>query len=622
MGLASHDGPPSATPTWCGALREAGAIVIGKTNVPELTMFPFTESLAFGATRNPWSLEHTPGGLERRVGRRGGRGLGGRRRWAPTVAARSASRRRSAGCSGSSRSATASRWGPSARRWHGLGVDGPLARRVADAALFLDAAAGGGALRRGRRARARPAAGGGLDRPAAGRSGAGWAASSAARCEATAELLRSLGHEVAEREIDYGPTAWLNLVARYLRGIHDDAEGVEHPERLEPRTHAMARLGALVPASAGRAGAERRGGRRRAHQRDLRPRRRRAHARRRPGRRSASASCTAAARCGRSTRSSRGSRGTGCSTSPASPRRPYRPGSTPPACRSRVQLVGRPGDEATLLSLAAQIEEARPWADRRPAAMSTDDLLDVAVAAARASAAVLLEYYARGVREVGDEEDAHRPGLRGGPRGRARDPRGARRAPARRRRRWGRRATTSRARPGLRWVVDPLDGTINYLFGIPQWSVSVACEGHVGVILDPLRDELFTVRVGEEALLDGEPLRRSQRDDLATAMVATGFGYDTHVRAAQAAVVARLLPQVRDIRRLGSAALDLAWMAAGRYDAYYEYGLNAWDGAAGEMLCSAVGLETRHLDPLPGTGAGLLVATPGIVDALEAIVTG
>ena len=76
---------------------------------------------------------------------------------------------------------------------------------------------------------------------------------------------------------------------------------------------------------------------------------------------------------------------------------------------------------------------------------------------------------------------------------------------------------------------------------------------------------------------------------------------------------------MRDIRRLGSAALDLAWLAAGRYDAYYEYGLNAWDWAAGEMLCGAVGLETRHLAALPGTGAGLLVAAPAIVDALEAI---
>ena len=153
--------------------------------------------------------------------------------------------------------------------------------------------------------------------------------------------------------------------------------------------------------------------------------------------------------------------------------------------------------------------------------------------------------------------------------------------------------------------------------------MSVACEGQVGVILDPLRDELFTVRVGEEALLDGEPLRGSRATTSATAMVATGFGYDTDVRAAQAAVVARLLPQVRDIRRLGSAALDLAWLAAGRYDAYYEYGLNAWDWAAGEMLCSAVGPR----DPPPrcrcrARAPGSSSPPPAIVDALEAIVTG
>ena len=164
---------------------------------------------------------------------------------------------------------------------------------------------------------------------------------------------------------------------------------------------------------------------------------------------------------------------------------------------------------------------------------------------------------------------------------------------------------------GLRWVVDPLDGTINYLFGIPQWCVSVACEGQVGVILDPLRDELFTVRVGEQALLDGEPLRGSRATTSPRRWSRPASAMTPDVRAAQAAVVARLLPQVRDIRRLGSAALDLAWLAAGRYDAYYEYGLNAWDWAAGEMLCSAAGLETRHLDPLPGTGAGLLVAAPG-----------
>jgi myo-inositol-1(or 4)-monophosphatase len=250
----------------------------------------------------------------------------------------------------------------------------------------------------------------------------------------------------------------------------------------------------------------------------------------------------------------------------------------------------------------------------------SEDLLGVAVDAARAAGAILLDHYERGVREVAtkstptdlvseadlEAERAIRDLLV------ERRPGDAI---------LGEEGDDVPGSTGLRWVVDPLDGTVNYLFGIPQWSVSVACEGRVGVVFDPLRDELFTVRVGEQALLDGVALRGSQRDDIATAMVATGFGYDARVRAAQAEVVARLLPQVRDIRRLGSAALDLAWLAAGRYDAYYEYGLNAWDWAAGEMLCSAAGLATRHLDPLPGTGAGLLVAAPGIVDALEAIVT-
>jgi myo-inositol-1(or 4)-monophosphatase len=250
-----------------------------------------------------------------------------------------------------------------------------------------------------------------------------------------------------------------------------------------------------------------------------------------------------------------------------------------------------------------------------------DELLAVAVDAARAAGAILVDHYERGVRHVTakstptdlvseadlEAERAIRELLL------ARRPDDAI---------LGEEGDDVPGTTGLRWVVDPLDGTINYLFGIPQWCVSVACEGNVGVIFDPLREELFTVVAGEDATLDGVPLRGSDRDDLATAMVSTGFGYDARVRAAQAAVVARLLPQVRDIRRLGSAALDLAWLAAGRYDAYYEYGLNAWDWAAGEMLCAAAGLQTRHLEALPGTGPGLLVAAPAIVDDLEAIVTG
>ena len=179
---------------------------------------------------------------------------------------------------------------------------------------------------------------------------------------------------------------------------------------------------------------------------------------------------------------------------------------------------------------------------------------------------------------------------------------------------------------GLRWVVDPLDGTINFLFGIPQWAVSIACEDEegtiVGVVYDPMRDELWTAERDGPALLDGRPIEASTRDDLATALVATGFGYDAEVRRLQAAVAADLLPQVRDIRRLGSAALDLAWTAAGRFDAYYERGLNAWDLAAGVLLCRRAGLAVRTLAPTPPAADGVLVAPDPLVDALESIVAG
>ena len=176
----------------------------------------------------------------------------------------------------------------------------------------------------------------------------------------------------------------------------------------------------------------------------------------------------------------------------------------------------------------------------------------------------------------------------------------------------------------LRWVVDPLDGTINFLFGIPQWAVSIACEdgdGTVaGVIYDPMRDELWSAERGGPALLDGRPVRASAREDLATALIATGFGYDAEVRRLQAEVAARLLPRVRDIRRFGSAALDLAWTAAGRYDAFYERGLNAWDRAAGELLCVNAGLAVRDLAPAPPAADGVLVAPHALVDELESLV--
>ena len=173
---------------------------------------------------------------------------------------------------------------------------------------------------------------------------------------------------------------------------------------------------------------------------------------------------------------------------------------------------------------------------------------------------------------------------------------------------------------GRRWIVDPLDGTINFLYGIPQWAVSVACEGVAGAVFDPCRDELFVAADGA-ATLNGEPLEASRCDDLARALVATGFGYESRVRHHQAQIAAQVLPRVRDIRRAGAAALDMAWAAAGRLDAFYERGVKPWDIAAGTLLCQAAGLEVRSLEPTEWMPRGVLVAPPALVDPLLELVS-
>jgi myo-inositol-1(or 4)-monophosphatase len=193
---------------------------------------------------------------------------------------------------------------------------------------------------------------------------------------------------------------------------------------------------------------------------------------------------------------------------------------------------------------------------------------------------------------------------------------------------------------GVRWIVDPLDGTVNFLFGIPQWAVSVAAadaDGALaGAVYDPNRDELFTAtregpallaHAGEQLELHGRQVdpdgaERGGADGLQTAMVATGLAYDAQVRATQAEVLARLAPQVRDIRRFGSAALDLAWTAAGRFDAYYERTVKPWDIAAGELICRRAGLRVLELAESPGLPWGILVARPGLAEALLEVVGG
>jgi myo-inositol-1(or 4)-monophosphatase len=195
---------------------------------------------------------------------------------------------------------------------------------------------------------------------------------------------------------------------------------------------------------------------------------------------------------------------------------------------------------------------------------------------------------------------------------------------------------------GLRWVVDPLDGTVNFLLGIPQWCVSVAVRDEhgplAGAIYDPLRDEMFTAARHSPAILE-EPEKPSllyppapvpkhqtrsltvqERAGLSDAMVATGLAYSAEVRAAQAEVLMRLAPRVRDIRRFGSAALDLAWTAAGRYDAYFERSVKPWDVEAGTLICMRAGLRVIELPPREGLPWGVLAVTPALAEPLLELV--
>jgi myo-inositol-1(or 4)-monophosphatase len=180
-----------------------------------------------------------------------------------------------------------------------------------------------------------------------------------------------------------------------------------------------------------------------------------------------------------------------------------------------------------------------------------------------------------------------------------------------------------RPAPGeLRWVVDPLDGTVNFLFGIPQWCVSVACEDAegavVGVIYDPLREELFAAARAGVPTLNGEPIAAAEPRPLERALIATGYAYDASVRARQSEILARLVPRARDVRRMGSAALDMAWLAAGRYDAYFERTVKPWDVAAGTLLCRRAGLEVRDLPARDGLPYGVAAGRADLLDALMA----
>jgi amidase len=344
-------------------LRSAGAVILGKTAVPELMIWPFTETVTFGATRNPWNTDYAPGGSS------GGSGA--------AVAAGLAAMALGSDGMGSIR--IPSTWcglfgvkpqrdrvplAPHDDAWNGLSVNGPIARTVEDAALFLDVTApDGGFIAAAARepGRLRIALSTKVPPPLLARVGK---AQRAAVAEAGA-LLRELGHDVVERDPDYPPNAVAHTLARYFRGVYDDVKALPHPERLDARTRSFARIGGLV--------SERRMAAIRGAESIV--------AERiqsifddvdvviTPG------TATGPSRIGAYQR-----RGAVSTLTLVAARVPFQAlfnvtgqpaavvpwGSDGDGLPLSVQLVGRPFDEATLLSLGAQIESARPWAHRRP----------------------------------------------------------------------------------------------------------------------------------------------------------------------------------------------------------------------------------------------------------------
>lgn len=169
---------------------------------------------------------------------------------------------------------------------------------------------------------------------------------------------------------------------------------------------------------------------------------------------------------------------------------------------------------------------------------------------------------------------------------------------------------------GVCWIIDPIDGTTNYLYGLPGFAVSIAVEVDgvtaAGVVHDPLHDDVFSATRGGGARRNGEPISVSGKRDLPTALVATGFAYSPETRLRQARVLEEVLPRVRDVRRAGAASVDLCSVACGRLDAYYESGLARWDLAAGALIASEAGATLGDLMGGPPSATFTLAANPAL----------
>ena len=178
---------------------------------------------------------------------------------------------------------------------------------------------------------------------------------------------------------------------------------------------------------------------------------------------------------------------------------------------------------------------------------------------------------------------------------------------------------------GVRWVVDPLDGTTSYVYDYPCYAASIGVEvggeAAVGVILDSATGRLFSAVRGSGATCDGRRIAVREPQGLARALVATGFSYDATQRQRQGAVVAAVLPRVRDIRRGGAAAVDLTHVASGRVDAYYELDLSPWDYTAGVLIAREAGAAVRLLPAAHGRGPAVVAAHPALIDEFAGLLT-
>jgi len=176
---------------------------------------------------------------------------------------------------------------------------------------------------------------------------------------------------------------------------------------------------------------------------------------------------------------------------------------------------------------------------------------------------------------------------------------------------------------GVSWFVDPLDGTINYLYGIPHWAVSICCVDQSGplaaTVYDPSRGELFEARRGGGAMCGGRALAVTMKSDLATALVATGFAYVAETRERQGRLLEEIVGAVRDVRRAGAASLDLAFVAAGRLDGYFESVDKPWDWMAGALLVNEAGGRVTELHASDPALPHIVASGVGIHDSLLAL---